>query len=397
MLDERKASILRAVVEEYIQTAQPVGSGHVVRAPGVQVSLGHRAQRHGVPRAGGLPAPAAHQRRADPHREGLPVLRRRARPRRRSTRLGAQQVRSFFDAGPRRDRADAARHHPPARPTSPSYAAVVVGPAPDRGHGALGAAGRPHGAVGLLVVGAVQRRRREAHRSSLPARRPRDDERASPRPPPTSPARLVGALAHGAAGAARHRAIAADRPRCASWPPRSPAGPTDGEDPTTSSSAATARMAGAFDAVETVRSVLGILEQQLVVVTLLRDVLDRGLQVAIGTETGMEPLAECALVVAPVPGRRRAGRHDRRARPDPDELPAGAGRGGRVSQRLGQPAERGLSVADYYELLGVPARRRHRRDQAGLPAAGPRAAPRRQPATPRPRRSSRRWPRPTRC
>ena len=44
---------------------------------------------------------------------------------------------------------------------------------------------------------------------------------------------------------------------------------------------------------------LGILEQQLVVVTLLRDVLDRGQQVAIGTETGMAPLAECALIVAP--------------------------------------------------------------------------------------------------
>ena len=38
MLDERKASILRAVVEEYIQTAQPVGSGHVAKAPGIDVS-----------------------------------------------------------------------------------------------------------------------------------------------------------------------------------------------------------------------------------------------------------------------------------------------------------------------------------------------------------------------
>ena len=61
----------------------------------------------------------------------------------------------------------------------------------------------------------------------------------------------------------------------------------------------TAQMAGAFEAVETVREVLGILEQQLVVVTLLRDVLDRGLTVAIGAETGMAPLAECALVVSP--------------------------------------------------------------------------------------------------
>jgi heat-inducible transcriptional repressor len=60
------------------------------------------------------------------------------------------------------------------------------------------------------------------------------------------------------------------------------------------------RMAAAFDAVDTVRSVLTILEQQLVVVTLLRDILDTGLSVAIGTEHGVEPLASCAIVVMPV-------------------------------------------------------------------------------------------------
>ena len=38
MLDDRKAAILRAVVEEYIETAQPVGSTHVADAPGVRVS-----------------------------------------------------------------------------------------------------------------------------------------------------------------------------------------------------------------------------------------------------------------------------------------------------------------------------------------------------------------------
>ena len=61
-----------------------------------------------------------------------------------------------------------------------------------------------------------------------------------------------------------------------------------------------ARLAESFEAVETVRSVLSILEQQLVVVTLLRDVLNRGLSVAIGTEHGYEPLSSCAVVVAPV-------------------------------------------------------------------------------------------------
>ena len=61
----------------------------------------------------------------------------------------------------------------------------------------------------------------------------------------------------------------------------------------------TSRMASAFDAVDPVREILRILEQQFVVVSLLRDVLDRGLHVAIGTETGIEPLAECSVVVSP--------------------------------------------------------------------------------------------------
>jgi heat-inducible transcriptional repressor len=61
----------------------------------------------------------------------------------------------------------------------------------------------------------------------------------------------------------------------------------------------TSAMAGSFEAVETIRQVLTVLEQQIVVVSLLRDVLDRGLSVSIGSETGVEPLAECSLVVAP--------------------------------------------------------------------------------------------------
>ena len=38
MLDERKAAVLRAVVEEYIATAQPVGSSHLAGRPGMVVS-----------------------------------------------------------------------------------------------------------------------------------------------------------------------------------------------------------------------------------------------------------------------------------------------------------------------------------------------------------------------
>lgn len=58
-------------------------------------------------------------------------------------------------------------------------------------------------------------------------------------------------------------------------------------------------VAGVFDQTEKVAQVLQLFERQLLVVTLIRDVLDRGLRVAIGAETGMQNLNECSLVVAP--------------------------------------------------------------------------------------------------
>jgi heat-inducible transcriptional repressor len=62
-------------------------------------------------------------------------------------------------------------------------------------------------------------------------------------------------------------------------------------------------MAAAFDAVDTVRQVLAILEQQYVVVGLLREVLDgedqQGISVSIGAELGLQSLAECSIIVAP--------------------------------------------------------------------------------------------------
>ena len=60
------------------------------------------------------------------------------------------------------------------------------------------------------------------------------------------------------------------------------------------------KVAEAFDGVETVRQVLSILEQELLVVTLVQDMLDQGLSVAIGAEHGYELLCTCAVIVAPV-------------------------------------------------------------------------------------------------
>lgn len=58
-------------------------------------------------------------------------------------------------------------------------------------------------------------------------------------------------------------------------------------------------IAGSFDARETIEAVLGILEQQFVVVSLLKELVDNGLAVSIGSESGVAPLADCSLVVAP--------------------------------------------------------------------------------------------------
>ncbi len=54
-----------------------------------------------------------------------------------------------------------------------------------------------------------------------------------------------------------------------------------------------------FDAIETAQQILVLLERQYAVITLLRDIMDRGMEVAIGGETGLVPLSECSVVVSP--------------------------------------------------------------------------------------------------
>src|SRR5579871_2430412 len=57
-MDERKAAILKTVVTEYIETAQPVGSVHVVRDPTIDVSAATvRADMASLEREGYLTHP----------------------------------------------------------------------------------------------------------------------------------------------------------------------------------------------------------------------------------------------------------------------------------------------------------------------------------------------------
>jgi heat-inducible transcriptional repressor len=293
VLDARKAAILEAVVSEYIGTAQPVGSQLIAQTPGINVSSatvrsemvaleheGFLVQPHTS--AGRIPTDKGYRffvdHLADPGVLG-PVQR--------------QKVHRFFDQvhGEMEEMLERASG---LLSDLTSCAAVVVGPshttASVRSVQLVGLGPR----VALLVVvlsdGAVEKRSVE-FTEDIPE------------------ARLVAAGAH-------LHAVAQGR-ELGNAGPFSSTGDPDIDSVVQNAAAVLAelgededgeqvfvggpsRLAVAFDAVDTVRSVLSILEQQLVVVTLLRDVLGRGLSVAIGAEHGFEPLSSCAVVVASV-------------------------------------------------------------------------------------------------
>lgn len=288
MLDERKATILRAVVEEYIETAQPVGSGHVADAPGVNVSSatvrndmaaleadGYLAQPHTS--AGRIPTEKGYRYFVDDLAQ--PVL----------DRGSAQQVRTFFDRTHgeiEQMLADTTRLLSQLTHT----AAVVVGP------GREAATVRSVQLVSLapaLTLVVVVLSNGSVEKATVELDGPTDEdvvELASRHLAAELIGRPLAEVAQvGAVGDAPVEAVLA-RVRAVGL------GATADEHVFVGGAA---QMAASFEAVETIRSVLSILEEQLVVVSLLRDVVDRGLNVAIGSETGMMPLAECALVVAP--------------------------------------------------------------------------------------------------
>jgi len=294
MLDERKAAILRTVVEEYIETAQPVGSGHVVKAAEVRASAatvrnemailerdGYLTQPHTS--AGRVPTDQGYRFFVD-HLTAPGTL--------QPAKL--RQVRDFF----------ATAHgeleqilHDTSRFLSnlTDCAAVVVGPphqaADVRSVQVVGLASHVALVVVVLSNGVVEKRTLEladqadhdrlaavtAHLSAQLVGHTLSSISDLDALPPTGDAIVDGVVVAGLA---------------------SLGGGQDEEIDQVFVGGAS-RMAAAFDAVETVRGVLAILEQQLVVVTLLKDVIDKGLSVAIGAEHGNRSLSECAVVVAP--------------------------------------------------------------------------------------------------
>ncbi|MGA2837215.1 MAG: heat-inducible transcriptional repressor HrcA [Acidimicrobiales bacterium] len=293
-LDPRKAAILNAVVTEYIGSAQPVGSQHVVDAPGVSVSSATvRSDMAALEREGYLTQPHTSAGRI-PTDKGYRFFVDQLGGPGPLDPGGRQQVRRFFDhahgeieqmlertSGLLADLTDCT-----AMVVGPSHESAAI-----RSVQLVGLGHRLALVVVVLADGAVQKQsielpveaeetvlsdagaRLAAHALGSPL------AQVGPSAPPSGdPA--VDAVVSAAVSAVRAL------------------GEADGHDQLFVGGSS--RMAAAFDAVETVRSVLTILEQQLVVVSLLRDILDTGLTVAIGAEHGVEPLASCAIVVMPV-------------------------------------------------------------------------------------------------
>jgi heat-inducible transcriptional repressor len=292
-LNVRRAAILEAVVSQYIGTAEPVGSSHVADAPGVRVSSATvRSEMVALEREGYLVQPHTSAGRI-PTDKGYrffvdhlttpgvlgPVQRR--------------QVSQFFEQV-HGDIEIVLERATGLLSELTSYAAVVVGPSHEtstiRSVQVVGLSPLHALLVVVLSDGAVEKRTID----------------------------LDGELSDEVLAATGAFLTAHLVGRTMAGPWTAPAGGTKAVDGLVTAAlraldsmggdiesdqvfvGGPARLAESFEAVETVRSVLSILEQQLVVVSLLRDVLDRGLSVAIGTEHGYEPLSSCAVVVAPV-------------------------------------------------------------------------------------------------
>jgi heat-inducible transcriptional repressor len=289
MLDERKTAILKAVVEEYIATAQPVGSTHVANAAGVKVSSATvRNEMAVLEQEGYLAQPHTSAGRI-PTDKGYRFFVDHMAPPGRLDRVASEQVGQFFDTAHGRLEellhrttnllAQVTHHAARGRPCgeSASVRSVQV----------VGLGGRHATVVAVMSNGVV-----ESETVELPA--------------DTSDVRLAAVSAHlqqhlGGRSLEQVATVPAtgDRELDAVCDAATSAlGAASVDEPVFVGGAAS--MAQAFDTVETVRSVLHTLEQQYVLVSLVRDVMHRGLSVAIGAEHGVEPLAACSVVVRPI-------------------------------------------------------------------------------------------------
>lgn len=294
-LDERKASILRAIVEEYVETAQPVGSQTVARSSGLGVSSatirndmtilereGFIAQPHTS--AGRVPTDRGYRFFVDHYtaRGPLPALQHRA-------------VADFF-ATTHRALEDLLNETSQLLSRVSRHAAMVVGPPPDQAEIRTVQLVRLHERTVLLVVvlsnGAIERH-------VLHLETDVDDGRlgvAAARLDATLAGRAWGAIPEvGATNDAEVDSIVADA--CAAL--LQLGAPEHSEPLYLGGVSKLAAEQEAFSTAESAARLLEMLEHQVVVVSLVHELLEAGLTVRIGAENQLDELRECALVLAP--------------------------------------------------------------------------------------------------
>jgi len=297
MLDARKAAILRVVVEEYIETAQPVGSATVARVPELAVSSATVRNEMGVlEREGFLVQPYTSAGRIPTDKGYRFFVDSLSQP----GSLGptqSQLVRDFF-AHAHGELEQMLHDTSRLLANVTDCAAVVIAPSHEVATIlSIQLLARGPGNVLLVVVlsnAAVEKRSFEVAE---------DVTEASLTSATAHLSRALVGTAFGAGSVAMGPVSATGDPAVDNLTRMVMAGLHVGHgserDMDSVFVGGAARMAASFDAIGTIRQVLTILEQQFVLVTLLHDVLNRGLSVAIGTEHGFIPLADCSLVVAP--------------------------------------------------------------------------------------------------
>ena len=290
MLDERKTAILRAVVQEYIGTGQPVGSTHIASSNDINVSSATVRNEMAVLEQEGFLAQPHTSAGRIPTDKGYRFFVDHLTQPGRLDEVKVTQVRQFFDGAHGRMEELLARTSQLVAGIT-NYASVVLGPNAEmavvKSVQMVGLSARQAMVVAVLSNGSV-----ESESVELDAE--------------TSEARLSAASVHLQKSlAGRPFASLATLP--SSGDPVVDALCTKAVDALSRAKkedsvfvGGVSSMAASFDAVDTVRQVLQTLEQQYLVVTLVRDILDRGLSVAIGAEHGVEPLANCSVVLAPV-------------------------------------------------------------------------------------------------
>ena len=297
-VDDRRIAILRAVIEHYVSSGQPVGSGHVAASNGINVSAatirndmvaleaeGFLAQPHisagRVPTDRGYRLYVDHLTETDVARAG------------QLDAVSRQRLGDCFDTAHVRLEdtlhrtslllAELTNHT--AVVTGPSVAEAVV-----RSVQVVALSDRIGTVVAVLSNGDIESEQIEF------SARPSDVQLA------LANARLNDVLAGRALSSVAHSAQGGQGvdAEVESLVERAVGVLAGGRGRDNVFVGGTASLTTAFDAVEVVRSVLETLEQQYVVISLVRDMLARGVSVAIGAETGVEPLSACSVVLAPV-------------------------------------------------------------------------------------------------